>query len=103
MKTKIKTIDVTAYEWFDKVNGNSYFAGAVTVNYGMKTEKIFTMPLQYGYEDHYRYVAFELLQGKNVIPPQPTNTVYWRYYRDNNIIARHTKHEGCKKADLKKF
>jgi len=37
---KIKTIDVNVKEWFDKVNGNSYFAGTVSLNFGMKTQKI---------------------------------------------------------------
>lgn len=42
-KTKIKTIDVTALEWFDKANGNSYFAGTVTINFGMKSQREYTM------------------------------------------------------------
>jgi hypothetical protein len=37
---KIKTIDITALEWFDKVNGNSYFSATVTLNFGMKDQKI---------------------------------------------------------------
>ena len=34
------------------------------------------------------------------IPEQENNLSYWRYYEDNNIIARHTKHENCKKREL---
>src|SRR5574338_49339 len=103
MKTKVKTVDVIALEWFDKVNGNSYFAGTVTVNFGMKTEKTFNMPFQYGYGDHYKYEAFKLLQQNKVIPEQKNSVSAWVYYQDNNIIARYTKHEGCKKAELKRF
>jgi len=103
MKTKIKTIDVTAYEWLDKVNGNSYFAGTVTVNFGMKTEKTFNMPYQYGYGSQYEYEAFKLLQENKLIPEQKNSVSAWVYYQDNNIIARHTKHENCKKAQLKRF
>ena len=33
---QIKTIDVNCLEWFDKINGNSYFAGEIIVNYGRK-------------------------------------------------------------------
>ena len=39
----IKTIDINAKEWYDKINGNSYFAGYVVVNKGTKTENIFIM------------------------------------------------------------
>ena len=35
---KVKTIDVQVKEWFDKVNGNSYFAGIITINFGMKND-----------------------------------------------------------------
>ena len=46
---KTKTIDIQAKHWFDKVNGNSYFCGTVTLNYGMKNEETFLMPFQNGY------------------------------------------------------
>ena len=35
MKTiEIKTIDVCTKTWFDKVNGNTYFAQEITLNFG---------------------------------------------------------------------
>ena len=34
---KTKTIDVNAKEWFDNKNGNSYFCGTITLNFGNKT------------------------------------------------------------------
>ena len=100
MKTKIKTVDVIAREWFDKINGNSYFSMRITINYQMKTEKSFSVPMQSGYGDHYRDVAFQELITRGYITKPPTGIVYWRYYMANNIIARHTKHENCKKQDL---
>ena len=99
----IKTVDVTALEWFDKVNGNSYFAGRVTLDFGMDTEREYVMPYQYGYGDHYREMAFELLQKVGEIPEQPEHTSHWRYYDENKIIARHVKHENCKKRELVNF
>lgn len=103
MKTKIKTIDVTAYEWPDRVNGNSYFAGKITVNFGMNTEKTVNIPFQYGYGDQYKHEAFKALQLHKLIPHQSIGEVYWGYYKDNDIIARHTKRTNCKKAELKRF
>ena len=103
MKVKVKTIDVNCKEWFDKINGNSYFAGSVTINFSMKTEKNYTLPFQYGYGDHYRDEAFSLLQNNKVIPLQENLTSYWQYYRDNNIIVRHNMQRNCRKKELMYF
>jgi len=103
MRTKVKTIDVNCKEWFDKINGNSYFAGTITVNYGMKTAKVINMPFQYGYGDHYRDMAFELLQKLDIIPKQERNLSYWSYYKESNIVARHSLHENCLKRELMLF
>ena len=101
---KIKTIDVNALEWFDKINGNSYFAGTVTVNYGTKTEKSFNMPYQYGYGDMYKQIAMETLVNESVIKvekyPYGGYPPLWQYCSDNGIILRTVKHENCKKREL---
>lgn len=99
-KTKIKTIDVTALEWFDKANGNSYFAGTITVNYGMKSVRDYEMPYQYGYGEHYVEMARQLLKTEGEIKTDEY-TQLWRYCEDNNIILRTAKHENCKKSELK--
>ena len=36
----LKTIDIEAKEWRDKVNGNSYFSSDITLNYGMDNQEI---------------------------------------------------------------
>jgi len=97
---KIKTIDVNAKEWFDRANGNSYFSMTVTINFGMKNEVSFFVPMQYGYENHYRDEAFTELQKRGYIPQQENNISYWRYYQDNNIIANHSIQENCSKKEL---
>ena len=96
---KIKTIDVNAKEWFDRVNGNSYFAGTVTINYGMKSEKTLRMPFQYGYGDHYMDIANACLVESNYISPD-YNMALWMYCRENNIILRNSKIENCKKREV---
>lgn len=93
----IKTIDVNAKEWFDKVNGNSYFSGTITIDYGMKTEKTFKMPFQYGYGDHYKDVAKTLLFERGYFKE---NDILWRLCRENNIILRTNKKENCLKREL---
>lgn len=91
---KIKTIDVQAKEWIDKVYGNSYFAAVVTINYGMKTEKQIKIPFQYGYGDAYRYRAFEVLKEQGLVPEDAVS------YSDLGIIARYSKQEKCLKRDV---
>ena len=55
---KIKTIDVQAKEWFDKVNGNSYFSANISINFGMPSQKNLFIPFQYGYGSQYEHEAF---------------------------------------------
>lgn len=101
MKTKIKTIDVNCLEWFDKVNGNSYFAGTITINYGLKTAKVFNIPFQYGYGDQFRYSAWELLKKNKVINFDSLSI--WQFIEKNNIIERYNIQTNCKKRDLMYF
>ena len=101
---KIKTIDINAREWFDKVNGNSYFSGNIILNFGMKTQKNYSMPFQYGYGDHYIDMANKLLSDSKIINTvrreNGTYPVLWLYCKDNDIILRTSKHENCKKKEL---
>lgn len=100
MKTTVKTLDVQAKEWFDKVNGNSYFSGRITINFGMGDEKTIYMPFQYGYGDHYRHMAFEQLQKEGYLSSAGDRVSHWQYYQDHGIVARHSKQENCKKRDV---
>lgn len=99
--TEIKTIDVNAKEWFDRVNGNSYFSARVTVNLGMEDERTIAVPFQYGYGSQYEYSAFAALQSNGIIPVQDGHPIPWRYYQDNKIIARHNMQTNCLKKDVK--
>ena len=46
-KMKIKTIDLNAKEWFDKINGNSYFSAVMVLNYGLKNAYVINLKFQY--------------------------------------------------------
>jgi hypothetical protein len=98
---KVKTIDINVKEWFDKVNGNSYFAGEVVVNYGMKSEIIFNMPFQYGYGEQYVQEATTILNHKDLTKAE--NFCLWRYCKDNKIILRTNKEENCLQRELKAY
>ena len=96
---EVKTIDINVKEWFDRVNGNSYFAGTVTVNYAMKSEKSFKMPFQYGYGEHYIQQAGKLLVDQIGLN-KDSCTALSSYCRVYNIILRTSKQENCLKREL---
>ena len=101
---KIKTIDVDANEWFDKVNGNSYFSAVITLNFATKSEKNIDIPFEYGYGDHYISVSNQyLIENKYIDGKRNENGSYtplWQYTRDNNIILRTNKKKNCLKREL---
>lgn len=99
MKKEIKTIDVLTLLWWDRTYGNTYFAGKVTINYGMESEETFKIPFQYGDDSMCQNHAFKELQKKEYIPV--TNQSAWQYYRENNIIVRNSTHKNCKQRELK--
>lgn len=95
----IKTIDVQAKEWFDKVNGNSYFSARVTVNYGMPGEFEIHMPFEYGYGSYYEQAALKALQDIGLLPGI---TSLWQA-REKDIILRSSKQENCLKRVVKQW
>ena len=102
MKTRdIKTVDIIALEWFDRVNGNSYFSTNIIINYQLKNQVNIFLPMQYGYGDHYRDQAFNAIKEQlNCFKAIDKLTSHWQAYQKYNIIARHTKHENCLKREL---
>lgn len=76
----IRTIDVIYKRWYDRVNGNSYFAGFVVVNYGDTDERTICIPYQGGYGNQPIYEAWHLLhnvygisEGKHTMPIRTTS------------------------------
>jgi hypothetical protein len=96
--TQVNTIDINAKEWFDKVNGNSYFAGSVTLNFGQPDAITLNMPFQYGYGDSYQYAAMSMLKEKGY-----TDARYMQDLREQNIILRYNIQRGCKKRELMQY
>jgi len=50
---EIRSVFVECREWFDKVNGNSYFSARIWINGG----QVAILPFQYGYGDQFIYEA----------------------------------------------
>lgn len=97
----MKTIDIKAKTWFDKVNGNSYFAALVTLDFGLPTEKEIKIPFQYGYGEQYITETLHQLQTDGILPTIPTIYNLSNYCRENNIILRANNQKDCLKRDLK--
>lgn len=88
----IKTIDIKTLTWFDRVNGNTYFAQEITVNYRMPDEVTYYNPFHYGYDS---FVCFTLERlGKEIedMPKYPGAV-------PDSIIIRHNQYKS-KKSEL---
>tara|TARA_R110001592_G_scaffold123076_1_gene330492 strand:+ start:115 stop:438 length:324 start_codon:yes stop_codon:yes gene_type:complete len=95
----INTIDINAKEWFDNKNGNSYFAGIVTLNYGTETQETFLMQFQNGYGNQYEQEAKAILTQFNKISLDYGLSLY-SYCLENDIIFRTSLEKNCLKREL---
>jgi len=94
----IYTIDINAKEWFDRINGNSYFAGSIVLNFGQENQIKFLMPFEYGYGDYYIQKAMQTLNDAGLIEAKYT----WEL-RDLGIILRTSMQRNCKKRELMQY
>jgi hypothetical protein len=93
----MKTLDINAKEWFDKVNGNSYFSAQIVIDYDLPTYKKYFLPFQYGYGDSFQWQSLKHLQEIGEIA---NNIAYLGQLRDNGVIIRTSKRNALKR-DLK--
>ena len=98
---KVKTLDIVAKEWWDKVNGNSYFSCRITINFAMPDEKTYFVPFQYGYGEQYLSESLRELKRLDVVPKNETSL--WQLCDDKKIILRKTKYRNCLKRDVKEW
>ena len=92
----INCINVTAKEWFDKKNGNSYFSADVQVIHHNKQVQSFNIPFSYGYGDFYIFQSLEILKKNNICYFENTHSI-----RNAGIIFISNIQRGCKKSELK--
>ena len=95
---KTNKIIITAKEWFDKINGNSYFA----VKIELENETLF-IPFSYGYGDSYYYDSIELLHKENYLPVKCRASELKSYCKDNNIVLSYSIQRNCLKRELKEL
>ena len=104
---KIKFI-VVAVRWFDRLNGNTYHSVRVE---RMKDGKVITSHMQYGYEDHYKQTALQIMFFHRWLPKKygldrhhkamndktPVKTSYMLYERENNYPIIWNVSDGLKR------
>lgn len=90
----MKTLDINAKEWFDKVNGNSYFSAQIVIDYDLPTYKKYFLPFQYGYGDSFQWQSLKHLQKMGEVA---NNIAYLGQLRDNGVIIRTSKINALKR------
>lgn len=99
-RVKLRTIDIQAKEWFDKVNGNSYWSARVTLNFGLPSEKTIVLPFQYGYGDFYRQEVTQTLREIGIIKtvnPEEYHVSLRQMCHEHGIVLRASKSEAKQK------
>tara|TARA_R110001592_G_scaffold256138_1_gene519849 strand:+ start:277 stop:594 length:318 start_codon:yes stop_codon:yes gene_type:complete len=94
----INKININCKEWFDKINGNSYFSGTITIN----DKETFLIPFTYGYGSYYEQEAKAILTQFNKISVDYSSSL-WRYCSLNNIELISNLKENCLKRELKEI
>ncbi len=68
-----RSLFIEAREWFDKVNGNSYFSARVWID----GEVVGVLPFQYGYGNQFEYEAQKWLLSEGYLPQEGKNRGLW--------------------------
>ena len=95
----MKTITIIAKEWFDRINGNSYFSARIFPD--NETSEPIILPMQYGYGDQYIYESRDKMIEAGILPADAKDENLTRYCRENQINLIYTKHENYLKRDVK--
>ena len=86
---------VSARRWFDKANGNTYHSVKVIRE---KDGAVLLAPMQYGYDEHYRQTAHEIMLKAGWLPKNYNEKNYWRYERENNYPIDWNVEDGTKRT-----
>lgn len=90
-----RSLFVEGREWFDKVNGNSYFSARLWVDGG----QVAILTFQYGYGDQYLYEAQKKLLELGYLPQENKNQGLWSIAQEMGFDFYSSKSE-CKKSEM---
>ena len=98
-KAKIeRSLFIEAREWFDKVNGNSYFSARIWVDGG----QVAILPFQYGYGDQFIYEAQKKLLELGYLPQEGKNRGLWSIAQEGRFDY-YTAKTNTKKSEMFKM
>lgn len=96
MKTaQIKSLLIHGKEWFDRANGNSYHSARYTVNFGMKSERSFSVPYQYGYGSCYLQSVAQDIAKRCGVEWREVYPLHCQAWKTSAHIET-----GCRKRDV---
>jgi len=90
MKNKYKYIAITK-EWFDKINGNSYFSVQIE---DIEKDAIYKLPFQYGYGSQSEFTIKEFLGLKGFNSDLPI-----KFIKIENCLKREVTEHGKGRAE----
>ena len=90
-----RSLFIEGREWFDKVNGNSYFSARIWVDGG----QVAILTFQYGYGDQFIYEAQKKLLELGYLPQENKNSGLWSIAKDLRIDYYSAK-TSTKKSEM---
>lgn len=97
-------LSIDHYEWFDKINGNSYFSVSALLTVFKTPNTIVNyriiLPFQYGYGSQYEYELARTINTLGILPiSRGCNDSIWKLADDNNVeIIENETHDVTKKV-----
>tara|TARA_R100001510_G_C7646962_1_gene204299 strand:+ start:574 stop:939 length:366 start_codon:yes stop_codon:yes gene_type:complete len=97
---KFNTIDVEVKKHHN--NGNTYFAGTITLDFNTDKERTYLMPFQYGYGYQWEHEMKATLSYFNEMSI-PKFTFWSQFLKENNIDYRTNIIDDCRQKELKEL
>ena len=99
-RDNIIAIEVRGKEWWDKLNGNSYWASVVTLTDSDHKTHVFSIEFQYGYGDFYIQQSVKILKELRYIDDCDQPRSQGVYSGGRRVIWTTSMQTGCKKRDV---
>jgi len=100
LKPKItRSLFIEGREWFDKVNGNSYFSARIWVDGG----QVAILPFQYGYGSQFEYEAQKKLLELGYLPQEGKSRGLWSIAEEMGFDFYSSKSETKKSEMFKTY
>jgi hypothetical protein len=100
MTTRTIKFVCEAIRWFDRANGNTYHASRIT---RVRDGAQITVPLTYGYGNHYQHTALEAMAKARWLPtkyrelPGAEHNQFLAYERENGYPVMWSVTDGLKR------